>query len=264
MNEGCKTLPVYRRRKNGLHDDADVVAIEEPLEIRIAGKPVCVTMRTPGHDCDLTLGFLFTEGVISGANLPKVRQDGRNRVEVTAAKTVAAAGARRLQSRFFVSSSCGLCGRTTAKQIRRRLGAINTDQTLRIAILEGLTAKLFSRQETFRITGGLHAAGLFDVEGNMLVSREDVGRHNAVDKAIGAWIREPVPDRQPVGLLVSGRASFEIVQKALAAKLPFVAAVSAPSSLAVELAREAEITLIAFLRGKTFNVYSRADRVRKK
>lgn len=262
MNEGCKTLPVYRQGKGGLKDDADPVAIEEPLEIRIAGEPVCVTMRTPGHDSDLVLGFLLTEGVISARNLPEIKRIGRNAVNVLAPKT-AAARSRRLQSRFFVSSSCGLCGRTTVKQVRRHLGGIKTDQLFRASMIEALPAKLSLRQETFRITGGLHAAALFDGKGNILVSREDVGRHNAVDKAVGAWFSSHGAEPPPVGLLVSGRASFEIVQKALAVKLPLVAAVSAPSSLAVELAREAEMTLVAFLRGKKFNVYSRADRVRQ-
>lgn len=241
----------------------DAVTLEEPLEIRVGGKSFSVTMRTPGHDLDLVAGFLLGEGIISVGDLSRLKQSGRNGVNLSVAGKLSSR-LRRLQSRFFVSSSCGLCGRASVAGVRRRLGGVRSDAAIAASALRRLPSDLRQRQETFGVTGGLHAAALFDDRGEILVVREDVGRHNAVDKVIGSWARGGDASRIPIGLLVSGRSSFEIVQKALAAKIPIVAAVSAPSSLAVELAREAGMTLVGFLRGESFNVYSRADRVREK
>jgi FdhD protein len=257
MNEGCKTLPISRFQKE-MTASTDVVVVEEPLEIRVGKESLSVTMRTPGHDLDLVTGFLFTEGVISKLEVPKMKKAGKNTIEIAPQKTK---NTRNLKSRFFTSSSCGLCGRTTVAQIRRRLGSVKTDFQFSAQVLSSLPDLMRQHQENFGATGGLHGAALFNPRGQLIVVREDVGRHNAVDKAIGSFIRHGIRDSM-AGLLVSGRASFEIVQKALAAQIPFVVAVSAPSTLAVELAREAGITLIAFLRGETFNVYSRADRIK--
>lgn len=289
MTTGLKTVPIRRHRKGKAFEDSDSVAREEPLEIRLDGQALSVTMRTPGEDLDLAVGFLFTEGILpevqprrrrsvafrkkgvsegdaSSSPLPApqylFKKGGRNVVDVFLPAAKAAGARRRLQTRFFVSSSCGLCGRTSVSQTRRRLGAIKTDGCFNVAKLRELPAKMRSSQATFEFTGGLHGAALFSSDGKLLVVREDVGRHNAVDKAIGKWIRSPEANWKPFGLLVSGRASFEIVQKALAAKLPLVVAVSAPSSLAVELAQESGITLVAFLREEGFNIYSRPDRIK--
>lgn len=259
MNLGSKTFPIRRYSKSNSTTQSDVVAIEEPLEIRIGKAPVSVTMRTPGQDIDLVRGFLFTEGFFGRSKMPDFKKAGKNRVDVIFQKQPLQL--RRLHSRFFVSTSCGLCGRMSVTQVKRRLGPIKTDQLISAAILKQIPCLMRDFQETFGETGGLHAAALFDVNGQLLAVREDVGRHNAVDKAIGSWIGSTKSEVIPMVLLVSGRASFEIIQKALAAKIPIVAAISAPSSLAVELAREASMTLIGFLRDSSFNVYSRADRI---
>lgn len=260
VGEGSHLVPVSRCDSKGIQVGEDAITVEEPLEIRVGGKSFSVTMRTPGHDLDLVTGFLFTEGAVKAGAMPSLKRTGRNVVSVEI-KGAVSKSLRRLQSRFFVSSSCGLCGRTSVASVRRRLGAIRSDATVPASVLCALPSKMRESQETFGATGGLHAAALFDRDGAILMVREDVGRHNAVDKVIGNWIRSD-DGRVPVGLLVSGRASFEIVQKALAAKIPIVAAVSAPSSLAVELAREAGMTLVGFLRGERFNIYTRSDRVK--
>jgi FdhD protein len=261
--------------------DSDPVVVEEPLEIRLGKEPLSVTMRTPGHDEDLVAGFLYTEGILSrdlmrSGTACRAPTDGlqfqkisSNIVQVKTSGT-GVKDARRLRSRFFVSSSCGLCGRMTIDSIRRRLGSIKTSQRINSSVICRLPAEMSKKQAAFKSTGGLHAAALFDQNGKLLHTREDIGRHNAVDKAIGAWLRSPSKSRSvglkgdvlaPAVLLVSGRASFEIVQKALAAKIPIIAAVSAPSTLAIELARDSGITLIGFLRGKNFNIYTRKDRI---
>ncbi len=259
MNEEYKTLPVDRFHGKNIKHDSDIVTIEEPLEIRIGKEPLCITMRTPGYDFDLVIGFLLTEGIIIPSKIPELKNTGKNVVTVYAHRKTKN-HYRKLKNHFFVSSSCGLCGRSSIENIRQKLGSIKSDVHISSSVLRKLPKLMRLKQKTFGATGGLHAAALFDHNGKIFVVREDVGRHNAVDKVMGAWIRSFDPHR-PDGLLVSGRASFEIVQKALAAKIPIVAAVSAPSSLAVELARETGITLIAFLRGNTFNIYSRPDRI---
>lgn len=245
----------------------DYLAGEEPLEIRIGIRPISVTMRTPGHDLELASGFLLTEGVITGsgqiAGLRHIVTRGhkRNVVRADLIRGVAIKPAL-LQRNFLTSSSCGLCGKTSIDALRVR-GITRPNPDLRIApdILCLLPETLRSAQTLFGRTGGLHAAGLFDTTGKLIALREDVGRHNAVDKLIGwALLEQRLPLKESL-LLVSGRGSFEIVQKALVAGVPIVACVSAPSSLAVQLAWEFNLTLVGFLRGRRFVVYMGEDRV---
>jgi len=250
----------------------DALAPEEPLEIRVGGRPLAVTMRTPGHDFELAAGFLLSEGVVDGA-------DDIRTIRYCAGEDAHGPGARA-QDRYNVldvagpgpvepvrsvpvTSSCGLCGRTSidAVRTRSRFDVSADPLTVPAAVLAGLPGRLRAAQAGFDRTGGLHAAGLFDARGELVCAREDVGRHNAFDKVIG-WAT--LGRRLPLGghvILASGRASFELVQKAVLAGIPVLAAVSAPSSLAVDLAEESGLTLVGFLRGTTMNVYSGAQRV---
>ena len=239
----------------------DQLAVEEPLEIRVNGMPLTVTMRTPGHDLELTAGFLLTEGIVETreqiAGLRAATQNGISRsnvVEVELKETQF--GGQTLQRNFFAASSCGICGKASIEVIRNRnLIPPNHDFRVSPEILCRLPERLRTEQAVFERTGGLHAAALFHSSGELMALREDIGRHNAVDKLIGwALLDGRVPLRDSV-LLVSGRGGFEIIQKALAGGIPVVASVSAPSSLAVKLARELGLTLIGFLRGKRFVVY---------
>ncbi len=263
--EGIGAGSIIRRKKEGGHECVtDEVAIEEPLEIRIRGRAVATTMRTPGHDEELAAGFLLSEAIIQArADLQTISAVSDNVVEVELNPTVefSPAPAERFGT---ITSSCGLCGKTSIEFIRQRFPLIDfTSDPTRIAesILLSLPERLRGAQGNFARTGGIHAAGIFDTNGNPLVVREDIGRHNAVDKAIGrAFLDGLLPLNRHV-LVVSGRSSFEIVQKALAAGIPIVAAVSAPSSLAINFARECGQTLIGFLRPPTFNVYSHIERV---
>lgn len=245
----------------------DFLVGEEPLEIRIGTRPISVTMRTPGHDLELASGFLLTEGVIKSAeqiaSLRQVATRGhkRNVVRVDLVRRVAIKPAL-LQRNFLTSSSCGLCGKASIDAVRVR-GITRPNPHLRITpdILCLLPDALRSAQTLFGRTGGLHAAGLFDTTGALIALREDVGRHNAVDKLIGwALLEKRLPLKESI-LLVSGRGSFEIVQKALVAGVPVVACISAPSSLAVQLAWEFNLTLVGFLRGKRFVLYAGEGRV---
>jgi FdhD protein len=245
----------------------DFLVGEEPLEIRIGTHPISVTMRTPGHDLELAAGFLLTEGVIKGAEqitgLRHVAKRGhkRNVVRVDLVRHAAVKSAL-LKRNFLTSSSCGLCGKASIDAVRVR-GITRPNPHLCIApdSLCQLPDALRSAQTLFGRTGGLHAAGLFDMAGKLMALREDVGRHNAVDKLIGwALLEKRLPLKESI-LLVSGRGSFEIVQKALVAGVPIVACVSAPSSLAVQLAWEFNLTLVGFLRGKRFVLYAGEDRV---
>ncbi len=250
----------------------DTVAAEEPLEIRVAGAPLAVTMRTPGDDFDLVHGFLQTEGVITGADdiaglryCDSVDADGRNTynvVDVDLAPGVALPETG-VDRNFYTTSSCGVCGKASIDAIRTRSRyAIAADgMRVPLEVLLALPERLRGRQQVFDRTGGLHAAGLFTADGELVALREDVGRHNAVDKVIGDAVRA---GRLPLAghvLMVSGRASFELLQKAAMAGIPMLAAVSAPSSLAVELAREVGLTMVGFLRGDGCNVYSCQERV---
>ena len=255
-----------------LHRKDDYLAAEEPLEIRVGEEPLSVTMRTPGHDRELAAGFLFTEGLIQRreqiVNLESAEpKDGTNRGNVIQAELApdAAPDFVKMKRHFFAASSCGICGKASIDSIRARLlAAPNPDFRLNAELLVRLPDALRSSQDVFQRTGGLHAAALFDPRGKLLVLREDIGRHNAVDKVIGwALLEGHVPLADSV-LLVSGRGGFEIVQKAIIAGVPVVASVSAPSSLAVQLARELRLTLIGFLRGRRFVIYAGEERVAAK
>jgi FdhD protein len=243
----------------------DAVAREEPLEIRIGGIPVAVVMRTPGEDEDLVRGFLVTERVVERPrDVASVRHCADapedNVVQVTLAASVAVDLAR-LRRNLYASSSCGVCGKTSIAAAMGVAPPLADDLRVPAELVYSLPDRLRAEQAVFGRTGGLHAAGLFDAQGTPLVVREDVGRHNGVDKVVG-WAA--ARDLLPLGgrmLMVSGRVSFEIVQKALAARIPLVAAVSAPSSLAVDAARTAGMTLVGFLRGERMCVYAGAERV---
>jgi FdhD protein len=247
----------------------DYLAAEEPLEIRVRDEPLSVTMRTPGHDRELAAGFLFTEGLIQRREqIVKLEtaeaQDGTNRGNVLQADLApeAAPDFVKMKRHFFAASSCGICGKASIDSIRSRLlAAPNPDFRLDAEILVRMPDALRSSQDVFQRTGGLHAAALFDPHGKLLVLREDIGRHNAVDKVIGWALLEGLVPLSDSVLLVSGRGGFEIVQKAIVAGVPVVASVSAPSSLAVQLARELRLTLIGFLRGRRFVIYAGAERV---
>jgi FdhD protein len=260
--------PIEICKWNGesVRTEADELAVEEPLEIRVRARGVSVTMRTPGHDADLAAGFLLTEGIIrSGQDILRIEHCGRNESEnvldVLLAPEVYVDFAR-LTRHVFASSSCGLCGKAAIDSIRASLPAVDSDVVFPAELIAQLPDVMRSAQSTFDRTGGLHAAALFDQMGRLVVLREDVGRHNAVDKVIGFCLRNnPFPLDRHV-LLVSGRSSFEILQKSLVARIPIVAAVSAPSSLAVDFAQESGQTLIGFLRGRRMNVYAHPRRVR--
>mgnify|MGYP001814245155 CR=1 FL=1 len=257
----------------------DEVAIEEPLEIRLAWstpdgratRSISITMRTPGNDHELAAGFLFSESIIRGRSDiaaietcgPRAPDSGNHnvvRVELVADVDV---DLGRLQRHFYTTSSCGVCGKTSLDALRvmglesQSGNAVVFDRD----ILTGVPESLRAAQATFERTGGLHAAAAFDTAGKLVVTQEDVGRHNAVDKVIGALLLEDRLPASDLGLMVSGRASFELMQKALVAGMPLLAAVSAPSSLAVQLAQEFDLTLIGFLRGNDFNIYAGAQRI---
>jgi len=244
----------------------DRVAIEEPLEIRLHGRPFVVAMRTPGADRELAAGFLLSERVIRSADdLGTIEYcgDASNVVNVTLAGDAGAGLERVLAERRNVTtnSSCGLCGRQTLDSLAVDVPPIATTLTISSSLVLDLPNKLRGSQTVFDETGGLHAAGLFSRDGGLVEAAEDVGRHNAVDKVVGRMLmREQLPLADHL-LCVSGRTSFEILQKALFAGIPIVAAVSAPSSLAIELAESFGITLIGFVRGDSFNIYAHADRV---
>lgn len=245
-------------------EEQDRMAAEEPLEIRLGSSAITVTMRTPGHDRELAAGFLYSEGIIHASrDIADTIEPGRDRRNVLCVKL--RRGVRfdrdRLRRDFYATSSCGICGKTTLEAIQVKANSISSAFTVSLATLYSLPARLRDEQEIFAETGGLHAAAIFDGVGNLVYLREDVGRHNAVDKVVGAALLD---DRIPLDrhiLMVSGRASFEIMQKALVARIPVVAAVSAPSSLAVALARKFKMTLVGFLRDQRCNVYAGKQRV---
>lgn len=245
-----------------VHSQQDSLAAEEPLEIRVDDRPLTVTMRTPGNDLELAAGFLLTEGIIDSrdqlADIRVVTSDSAANSNVVEVQLKNAEFTAENQLRnFFVASSCGICGKASIEAIRRRgLRAPNRDFRVPPEVLCRLPETLRADQPVFDRTGGLHAAALFDAEGRLIALREDIGRHNALDKLIGwALVEERLPLSDFI-MLVSGRGGFEIIQKALAAGVPVVASVSAPSSLAVKLARELGLTLVGFLRGQRFIVYS--------
>jgi FdhD protein len=234
----------------------DVVAVEEPLEIRIGGRPVAVTMRTPGHDEELALGFALSEGLQpTEARLPD--DLAANTVELEAPGF----DPDRLARSFYTSSSCGVCGKGALEAVAVEAPRVESDLRVPAALAAGLPDRLREAQAAFEVTGGLHATGLFDASGSLLCLREDVGRHNAMDKVIGWAFREGLLPLGAAMLCVSGRLSFELVQKAAVAGCPLLVAVGAPSSLAVELARDRGVTLCGFVRGGRLNVYSEPWRI---
>lgn len=270
---GCSQPIEITKMRGNLRESADDrVAIEEPLEIRLGfefqgerrTRNVSITMRTPGDDAELALGFLFSEGILQSQNdvaLVKPCQDDNTlRVELESGVAV---DLDRLQRHFYTTSSCGVCGKASleALSVQGRNPLPAQSGQFRHTMIITIPDRLRAAQQTFDETGGLHAAAAFDTQGELVVVREDVGRHNAVDKVIGALLSAGQLPATELGLMVSGRASFELMQKALFAGIPMLAAVSAPSSLAVELAREFNVTLVGFLRGDTFNIYAGEERI---
>ena len=251
---------------------ADRVAIEEPLEIRLGYEvdgerrttSISITMRTPGHDEDLALGFLFTEGIVRSLDDVAIVKpcNGDNTVRVELESGVEA-DLERLERHFYTTSSCGVCGKASLDALRvQGIAPLATSGgTFARQVLVTVPERLRNAQRTFDETGGLHAAAAFDSRGELLIVREDVGRHNAVDKVVGHLLTARQLPAGELGLMVSGRASFELMQKTLVAGMPLLAAVSAPSSLAVELAREFNVTLVGFLRGDNFNIYAGEERI---
>jgi len=259
----------FKWREGRLSQTEDALAAEEPLEIRLGGRRFTITMRTPGNDEELAAGFLLAEGFIADASeLGVIRRVRANKgaTEPNAIDVILNVEAARLRERlkrnFTMSSSCGICGKTSIESITRRIAPIRSRAKIAASTLLGLASTLRESQQVFAATGGLHACGLFDMEGKLMAAREDIGRHNAVDKIVGwAIAKEKIPLSRSL-LMVSGRLSFEIVQKAAAAGAPILAAVSAPSSLAVQLADECGITLVGFMREASFNVYTHRERIR--
>lgn len=269
-----------RRIRDGVPESlADNVAVEEPLEIRLgystpegrATRSISITMRTPGNDKELAAGFLYSESIVQrGADILSIETCGppapdsgnHNVIRVDlAADVIVDLG--RLQRHFYTTSSCGVCGKTSLDALRVAGASALQSGTTRFkrSVLTVVPDALRAAQVTFDTTGGLHAAAAFNPTGDLMATMEDVGRHNAVDKVVGSLLLNNELPASGLGLMVSGRASFELMQKTLVAGMPLLAAVSAPSSLAVQLAREFNITLVGFLRGDTFNIYSAAERI---
>ncbi len=272
---GSKTkATVWVVEKSKVRSRSDQLATEEPLEIRLVSpqKTVAVTMRTPGADFELAAGFLYSEGVISSRDdicrisycvEPDVDGEQRYNIVNVELRDGLSVDLQPLERHFFTTSACGVCGKASLEALRSRsYSVISEGQEVTAEVIYSLSEQLRSAQRVFSTTGGLHAAGLFNIQGQLLWVREDVGRHNALDKLVGAAV---LSDELPLNnhiVMVSGRSSFEILQKCLAAGVPVVCAVSAPSSLAVALAQEFGITLVGFLRGEQFNIYSGKERIR--
>ena len=271
MSEALRSVDVIRVRGAARAAESDRAATEEPLELRLHDQPFAVIMRTPGADRELAAGFLLAERVIGGADdlgtiahcTDPAADHPENVVDVTLANGSAEAIDRLLAGRRQVttSSSCGMCGRRTIESLATEVAPLRAAWSVPASTIAALPERLRARQAVFDETGGLHAAGLFARDGSLVDIAEDVGRHNAVDKIVGRMLmREALPLSDHL-LCVSGRTSFEIVQKAIFAGIPIVAAVSAPSSLAIELAQEYGVTLVGFIRGDSFNIYAHAQRV---
>ncbi len=270
--ERVMQLPVTHWQDNEQQQREEHLTVEEPLEIRLAGRSLAVIMRTPGHDHELACGFLFSEGIIKSRDdivsiEDAVDADGlplANVVDVAlrSSPTTDTTDAPAFQRHFTVSASCGLCGKNSIADLLCDVPPLVIDDArIPATTIYNLTMQLRAHQDVFSHTGGLHAAGLFTHTGELILLREDVGRHNAVDKLVGhGLLHSALPYTQHI-LLVSGRTSFEIIQKALLARIPCIAAISAPSSLAVELADTSGITLIGFLRDHAMNVYTHSERL---
>jgi len=240
-------------RLPGAHSERDAVAVEEPLEIRINGEPIAVTMRTPGHDEELSLGFCLTEGLAPRSAAPP-SDLAANTVEVVA-------DGRPVARNFYTTSSCGVCGKGALEAVAVEAAHVNAELRVAAALVSGLPEQLRAAQAAFAATGGLHATGLFSASGDLLCVREDVGRHNAMDKVVGWAFGEGMLPLEEAILCVSGRLSFELVQKAAVAGCPLLVAVGAPSSLAVELAADRGVTLCGFVRDGRVNVYTEPWRI---
>ena len=271
MERSILTVPVRRVEDQSSRQVQDLLAIEEPLEIRIGPKTISLTMRTPGHDFELAAGFLFTEGILQTfQQIHKIRRSETNGNPRQAGNSVTVelnpdveVDFERLQRHFYTTSSCGVCGKASIEALETQGCPVlpRDSPIVDSAVIHRLPEILRREQAVFERTGGLHAAALFDAKGNLTLLREDVGRHNAVDKLVGS---EMLRDHTPLSdklLLVSGRTSFELVQKTLMAGIPILAAVGAPSSLAVETAQRFNMTLLGFVRDHRFNIYSGASRI---
>lgn len=274
MSTDSSESEITRVSMTRLHRDCtieslnDITAREEPLEIRVEGRSVAVVMRTPGHDAELTAGFLVTEGVVQKSRdvleitqCPVTTDSKGNVVDVLLGSAVV--NWDSLTRHVFSASSCGLCGKTSIDSVFQKFQPVTSDWQVSADVIWSLPDKLRAAQETFSKTGGLHASAIFDLKGNLVVLREDVGRHNALDKVLGHGLLNGLLPFDRHILLVSGRVSFEIIQKALAGGIAMVAAISAPSSLAVEFADTANQTLVGFLRGGTMNVYTHPRRLKQ-
>ncbi len=261
MSEESSDFEIWKQIGDERQPVSDQVAREEPLQITVDGTPVAVVMRTPGHDDDLVRGFLLTEGLVSSlSDVSRIDlEDKQNHAYVFLADDIVLDHAR-LSRNLFSASSCGICGKASIEAIQQNAPPIKNDFAISADVVLGLPDALRAAQEVFSNTGGLHAAALVSAEGEILILREDVGRHNAIDKVIG-WASENRLDLSQTLIQVSGRVSFEVIQKALVARISIVSAISAPSSLAVEFARESNQTLIGFLRPPKFNIYSNPERI---
>jgi len=277
MSSSVKNIKIRKITASGSENKDDLLAIEEPLEIRLGygetnhreQKSLSVTMRTPGHDYELAAGFLFTEGIVHTFQqiesikycVDTGKQEEKDNIVRVELKPDVLIDFDKLQRHFYTSSSCGVCGKSSIDSVKQQCKSIQS--TLKVAekVIHSLPDKLREAQLVFEHTGGLHASALFNDKGDLILLREDVGRHNALDKVIGAMLFKNELPLSNYILLVSGRASFELVQKAAMAGIPVLAAVGAPSSLAVELAEESGMTLIGFLRDQRFNIYTGEERV---
>ncbi len=278
VNTSIGATEVINRKGGNAKRQPDLLAVEEPLEIRLGygvleerkEKPIAVTMRTPGHDHELAFGFLFTEGIIQSPKqilsiryCEKVKPEERGNVIRVELQPEVEFDLSKLDRHFYTSSSCGVCGKASIEAVYTNCNAISSNNKVAEETVHHSPDKLREAQRVFEHTGGLHAAGLFSVEtGDLLLMREDVGRHNAVDKLVGAMVNDENIKVAQTFLLVSGRASFELVQKAVMAQIPIMAAVGAPSSLAVDLARKSGLTLLGFVRNESFNIYCGEERVK--
>lgn len=263
-----KNVTVQRIDARGAATREDAVVVEEPLEIRIGPTPISVTMRTPGHDAELAAGFLLTENIVHGpadideiAHCAEPGKAHRENVIIAALSSGAPFDVERLRRHFYATSSCGLCGKASIDQVRQNFRPIEAKVTVPLSLATALPQRMRDAQSVFESTGGLHAAALFNERGELLCLREDVGRHNAVDKVVGwAVLNGRLPLSRTL-MQVSGRAGFEIVQKAAVAGIGYVGAVSAASTLAIDMAREAGMTLVGFVRDGACVVYAGAERV---
>ena len=259
MADGITTRRVVRFRDQ-VESVSDELVVEEPMEVRMSGEPLAVVMRTPGHDAELALGFAITEGIVTGpADVREVVDLGMGRWELMLAEGVEI-DVERFKRNFYSTSSCGVCGKASIDAIRVAQTFPPDGPVVSSRVIMSLPDKLLERQSAFHVTGGLHAAAAFLPTGDLVAVREDVGRHNATDKLIGHLAGSAWP-LEPMGLMVSGRVSFEIVQKAAVAGISMVCGVSAASSLAVELAEEFNMTVVGFLRDEGFTVYADNGRI---